>query len=135
MYNTPPQQPQQQRAPQGQNTMSHDNHDIMSDISILAADNTPAADGQWADINWGLVTPKTLKGGGILTLYNLWKPWIHMLHPYSPPSDLLHVILSYDRKMSCIKKYSENNSKCTWTVESRVVGPEGVATAVTLTEK
>ncbi|XP_034562572.1 uncharacterized protein LOC117829124 [Notolabrus celidotus] len=60
-------------------------------------DNSPGAEPQWADIYWGLVQPETTKGGGVSSLYTAWKPWLHMLHPYAPPPDPLHVTLFYDR--------------------------------------
>ena len=64
---------------------------------FLAPDNSPGAEGQWADIYWGLVQPEESKGGGVHSLYTEWKTWLHMLHPYAPPPDPLHVTLFCDR--------------------------------------
>ena len=69
------------------------------------------------------------------SLYTEWKTWLHMLHPYTPPPDPLHVTLFCDRNenwvyheafMDMEGKGSEVTSTCLFA------GPEGVAAAVTL---
>lgn len=64
---------------------------------MLSAGSSPAAEGQWADIYLELLAQETKQGTGIQSLYNAWKPWIHMLHPYAPPTDPLDVTLYYNR--------------------------------------
>lgn len=63
---------------------------------MLSADTSPLSEGQWADIYWGLLEPEGRQGAGIQSLYNKWKPWVQMLHPYAPPADPLHPTLYYD---------------------------------------
>ena len=102
---------------------------------LLAQDNTPGASGQWADIYWGLVQPETLKGGGVKSLYTDWKPWLHMLNPYAPPPDPLHVTLFYDRDETWVYHDAfmavegagvQVDTRCLFA------GPEGIAAVVEL---
>ncbi len=60
---------------------------------MLSADTSPQAEGQWADIYWGLLEPETKEHTGIQTLFQQWRPWIRMLHPYAPPADPFHVLM------------------------------------------
>lgn len=62
-----------------------------SSLMLLSEDNTPAVEGRWADIYWGRLLPHMDGKGGVAKLYNDWKAWIHMLHPYAPPNDPLHI--------------------------------------------
>ncbi|MEQ2190310.1 hypothetical protein GOODEAATRI_034436, partial [Goodea atripinnis] len=47
-----------------------------------------------ADIYWGLLTEPP---SSIFSVYQLWKPWIQSLCPYTSPPDPPHVTLFYDR--------------------------------------
>ncbi|XP_029367849.1 uncharacterized protein LOC115049619 [Echeneis naucrates] len=103
---------------------------------LLMADNTPGAEGLWADIYWGLVnTPPGTQGIG--ALYQSWRPWIQSLHPYTPPPDPLHVTLYYDRNGDELyqQAFYSDAEGVGWEIQSTCVwvGKEGVAAAVELT--
>ncbi|XP_063321149.1 uncharacterized protein LOC134619320 [Pelmatolapia mariae] len=87
-----------------------------------------------ADIYWGRLVEE-----GILRQYQQWKPWIMALAVYSPPRDPYHVTLYYDRDDDEIYRdqFQSELEGQTWNVCSQniYVGPEGVATAVNLTEE
>ncbi|XP_013877922.1 uncharacterized protein LOC106527544, partial [Austrofundulus limnaeus] len=112
--------------------------------ACLAGDTT---NGQWllrpvepecADIYWGLLEPETPAGGGILSAYLRWKPWVSLLAPYTAPPDPPHVTLFYDRQGDdCYQDwFQENLEGNQWQIvsENIYVGPEGVASAVKLTD-
>lgn len=103
---------------------------------LLMSDNTPGAEGHWADIYWGLVnTPPDTAGIG--SLYQSWRPWIQSLHPYTPPPDPLHVTLYYDRHGDELYQQAFYNDieGTEWGIQSTCVwvGKEGVAAGVDLT--
>ncbi|KAK0134687.1 Gag-Pol polyprotein [Merluccius polli] len=105
---------------------------------LLAQDNTPGASEQWADIYWGLIQPETSKGGGVKSLYTDWKPWLHMLNPYAPPPDPLHVTLFYDRDETWVYHDAFMTVEGTEVqVETRclLAGPEGIAAVVELNDE
>lgn len=89
------------------------------------------------DIYWALLQPETVEKTGILSLFQSWKPWLLSLHPYSPPTDPLHVTLNYTREMDFIyhDAFEEEIAGTTWSITSPclLVGKEGVVAAVDLT--
>ncbi|XP_013876448.1 uncharacterized protein LOC106526396 [Austrofundulus limnaeus] len=112
--------------------------------TCMAGDTT---NGQWllcpvepeyADIYWGLLEPETPAGGGILSAYLRWKPWVSLLAPYTAPPDPPHVTLFYDRQGDdCYQDwFQENLEGNKWQISSEniYVGPEGVASTVKLTD-
>ncbi|GCC42243.1 hypothetical protein chiPu_0026328 [Chiloscyllium punctatum] len=100
-------------------------------------DTSPMAEGQWADIYWGLLEPENGQNNGIQSLYNQWRPWVQMLHPYAPPADPLHVTLYYDRDDNEIYQHAfyQHLEGTQWDISSSciLVGKEGVAGVVELT--
>ena len=105
---------------------------------LLAQDNTPGASGQWADIYWGLVQPETSKGGGVKSLYTEWKPWLHMLNPYAPPPDPLHVTLFYDRDETWVYHdafMTVGGTEVQVETGCLFAGPEGIAAVVELNDE
>lgn len=104
---------------------------------LLSADTSPTAEGQWADIYWGLLEPDTAETPGIGALYQSWRPWIQSLNPYAPPPDSLHVTLCYDRNGDELyqQAFYDDIEGTEWEIISTciLVGNEGVAAAVELT--
>lgn len=104
---------------------------------LLAASNSPGAEGRWADIYWALLEPEPVKGGGVGSLYQSWKKWIHMLHPYAPPPDPYHVTLYYDCYSDEVYQdaFSNEIEGMQWQINSSCIlmGKQGVAAAVDLT--
>ncbi|XP_035999810.1 uncharacterized protein LOC118564794 [Fundulus heteroclitus] len=87
---------------------------------------------EFADIYWGLLTEPA--EAGVLSVFQLWKPWIQSLSSYLTPPDPPHVTLFYDRNHTEESFAAELESNA-WTVTSKniYVAPEGVAAAVMLT--
>ncbi|MEQ2226663.1 hypothetical protein ILYODFUR_029642 [Ilyodon furcidens] len=50
---------------------------------------------EYVDIYWGLLTAPS-SPSSIFSVYQLWKPWIQSLCPYTSPPDPPHVTLFYD---------------------------------------
>lgn len=50
------------------------------------------------DIYWASLDPETPEGAEVLSAYLKWKPWILLLEPYVPTTDLLHVTLYSNRR-------------------------------------
>ncbi|XP_069750335.1 uncharacterized protein [Narcine bancroftii] len=106
---------------------------------MLSAAGGSSSEGLWADIYLGLLEPEDPQKGGLLKIYNQRKPWIQTLHPYTPPSDPLHVTLFYDRDGDEIYQHAfyEKVEGMQWEINSVyiVLGKEGVAATVALTSE
>ncbi|XP_047207925.1 uncharacterized protein LOC124859262 isoform X3 [Girardinichthys multiradiatus] len=91
---------------------------------------------EYADIYWGLMTAPS-SPSDIFSVYQLWKPWIQSLCPYTSPPDPPHVTLFYD---SCHTEwyqdlFNETVEGRAWFISSKNIymAPEGVAAAVEFT--
>lgn len=116
--------------------------------SINCSTNTMSTGGQWllsssekwegADIYWVELGPTGDDSNGLVSLYNLWKPWINKLGIFLPPPDPLHCTLYYDRngdityedQFGAIK-----GDKWVLTGEGLLIGKEGVVAPISLTEE
>ncbi|GCC27440.1 hypothetical protein chiPu_0005864 [Chiloscyllium punctatum] len=103
---------------------------------MLSPDTLPMAEGQWTDIYWGLLETENRQNNSIQSLYNQWRPWVQMLHPYAPPADPLHVTLYYDRDDNEIYQHAfyQHLEGTQWDISSSCIllGKEGVASVVEL---
>lgn len=85
------------------------------------------------DIYWALLEPESpVCPYGVLSMFQMWKPWIDSLAPYQPPQDPLH--RDHD------DMYKEEFSKIEgdqWKIESSCiyVAEQGVAAACVLTSE
>lgn len=111
------------------------NHQVIGDDSgqWLVQTETPA---EHADIYWCGILPEETHGGGVLSVFMLWKPWILAIRDYNPPIDPLHCTLYYDREGDEV--YAEEFRQIeglTWQLntEKIYVAPEGVAAVCNLT--
>ncbi|GCC39382.1 hypothetical protein chiPu_0023223 [Chiloscyllium punctatum] len=104
---------------------------------MLSPDTSPTAEGQWADIYWGLLEPENRQNNGTQSLYSQWRPWVQMLHPYALPADPLYVTLYYDRDDNDIYQHAfyQHLEGTQWEISSSCIllGKEGVAGVVELT--
>lgn len=102
---------------------------------LLARDTAPTSP-DWADVYWGELQAEAREKTGIYSLYLSWKRWIHTLHPYSPPSDPLHVTLYYDCEQDDVYQdaFRASIEGVAWEITSSrlYAGAEGVAAPVTL---
>ena len=78
-------------------------------------------------------------GGGTLSCYNAWKPWIDSLGVYFPPADPFHVTLNYLREPDLVyddHSEAELDHK-RWDIKSQniYIGAQGVATHVQFTDE
>ncbi|KAI4883114.1 hypothetical protein NFI96_008949 [Prochilodus magdalenae] len=89
------------------------------------------------DIYWGLLSELTDPTPPLIDLFQQWSPWIRAMAPYVPPPDPFHVTLFYDvgGDLTYYDTFQTELEGTEWSVDTTgiYVGPEGVASPVTLT--